>query len=283
MTEESEVITGADVRRQLGNKLIAAREALGLTPGDVGAQLKILTSAIVGLEAGDYRVIKSQIFIKGYLKAYVKLLGLDLAEFMSLYEATVTPEPDTPSVKPIQSMGPQRRPKYLLYIIIAIITFIVVAIMVSNYGASTSDKSSDKTQVEPLNDDTTDTYSVELPADDFSNMDEESSENVVETAEIAASEALQQSENEAADSAEGFNLRLVFSGECWIEVSDGDGTRLLADLKRGGEVVNLAGQPPFKLLIGNTASIAVFYEGEPVSFKVDANRPKLTLTVGDRV
>lgn len=62
-------------------------------------------------------------------------------------------------------------------------------------------------------------------------------------------------------------LRLHFNGDSWAEVKDSTGKRLLYKLVTKDADVNLAGEPPFTILLGNAPDVQVFYNGKEFDHK----------------
>lgn len=57
-----------------------ARLKAELSVEDVAAQLNIRKKYIIALEEGDYTEIPAKVYIKGYMKMYSKLLGIEFPE-----------------------------------------------------------------------------------------------------------------------------------------------------------------------------------------------------------
>ena len=65
--------------------------------------------------------------------------------------------------------------------------------------------------------------------------------------------------------AGGFEqLEFAFSGECWLEVTDGDGDDVYGDLNRDGDIVTLYGVAPFRILLGRATAVTLRYNREDV-------------------
>ena len=71
-----------------GNSLREAREAKGLTVGQLAETTKILPAVIEGLENDDFTRIAAPIYGRGFVKLYCEAVGLDpkpfIAEFMEI-------------------------------------------------------------------------------------------------------------------------------------------------------------------------------------------------------
>ncbi|UTV27147.1 cytoskeleton protein RodZ [Photobacterium atrarenae] len=59
-------------------------------------------------------------------------------------------------------------------------------------------------------------------------------------------------------------LQLTFSGDCWIDIRDANGKRLETGIKKSGDVLNLDGAEPYKLVLGAPSVVKINYKGEPV-------------------
>ncbi|SDJ83546.1 RodZ domain-containing protein [Microbulbifer yueqingensis] len=75
-------------------------------------------------------------------------------------------------------------------------------------------------------------------------------------------------------------LQLSFAEDAWIEVKDASGSVLVAKLQPAGSGVDLRGEPPFKLMLGNAAATEVRFEGELVDSSPLGNRRTRRITVG---
>ncbi|MCW8868801.1 MAG: helix-turn-helix domain-containing protein, partial [Marinobacter sp.] len=65
------------MKEPVGRQLQKAREKTGLSTGDVAAAQHLRPSVIQAIESGDYSQIDSELFLKGYVRAYAKQVGLD--------------------------------------------------------------------------------------------------------------------------------------------------------------------------------------------------------------
>jgi len=75
-------------------------------------------------------------------------------------------------------------------------------------------------------------------------------------------------------------VALAFAEEAWVEVTDANGDKLLSKLQPAGSRVELTGEAPFQLMLGNAAATTVSYRGEVVDSSPLGNRRTRKLTVG---
>jgi cytoskeleton protein RodZ len=73
---------------------------------------------------------------------------------------------------------------------------------------------------------------------------------------------------------------LTYTGDCWTEITDAAGRRLLFDLGRDGRSVELSGAEPLSVLFGNPGNVSVEVNGDDFDLPVTArpNQP-LRLTI----
>ena len=102
---EASTLTVSDQLRQ-------AREAAGMTQAGVAEQLFLTESFIRYMDAGEFHRLPKQAFVRGYLRSYARVVGLDGGQLVQLYdEAFRETLPDTPadvavSVKENRFSGP---------------------------------------------------------------------------------------------------------------------------------------------------------------------------------
>ena len=63
-----------------------------------------------------------------------------------------------------------------------------------------------------------------------------------------------------------------YSGDCWTEITDASGKRLLFDLGKDGRTVELSGAEPFNVLFGNPGNVSLRVNGQDYALP-PTNRP----------
>ncbi|HEY9147552.1 MAG TPA: helix-turn-helix transcriptional regulator, partial [Gammaproteobacteria bacterium] len=75
-----------------GRRLQQAREAAGLSRSEMAAQMRISERTIAALEEDDYDTLPSATYVSGYIRSYVRILGLPEADFVKpLHHTTEQP------------------------------------------------------------------------------------------------------------------------------------------------------------------------------------------------
>jgi cytoskeleton protein RodZ len=60
-------------------------------------------------------------------------------------------------------------------------------------------------------------------------------------------------------------VEFSFSGECWLEIEDGNGEQIYGDLNRAGDVMTVYGIAPFEVLFGRASAATMTYQGKAVN------------------
>lgn len=97
-------------RLTLGKRLIRARKARGWTLGYVASQLHLPESTIEFLESDDYTQLPAEVYIKGYLRNYARLLRIPADEILQGYvDQRHRPEPSADSFGTPRAKTPSSR------------------------------------------------------------------------------------------------------------------------------------------------------------------------------
>lgn len=113
---------------QLGNLLRETREAKGLSLEQVEATTCIRRKLLEALENEAYHELPAPVFVKGFLRNYAKLLGLDAEEVIGLYKATVGEEALTYTPRTLaEPLEPEAQPIPWPALILLLLLILVVA------------------------------------------------------------------------------------------------------------------------------------------------------------
>ncbi len=96
---------------------------------------------------------------------------------------------------------------------------------------------------------------------------------------IEALTALTENQAQSIESNDGSNkdlytalLSMSFTADCWVDVVDANGKRILTGVKSAGETIELSGDMPYKLVIGAPRAVKLMFEGEVVDLSRYSSR-----------
>ena len=178
-----------------GHILKEAREAKSMTPREAADRLRLRLQVIELIEADDYDTFSTTTFVKGYLRAYAKLLGVDQSKIDEAYKSLNIREPES---TPMQSFS--RRVKHQesdnrLMMITWLVVVVVIALVIWWWQDSDFDFSKLSNDVEQAVTEQTDSAqqedSTDTPTLRQSNQAQEatSSEQPLLESEVSAADA----------------------------------------------------------------------------------------------
>ncbi|SHK63395.1 cytoskeleton protein RodZ [Marinobacter antarcticus] len=302
----------------VGQQLKKARERHGLSISQIADAQHLRIVVIQAIENGDYGQIDSELFLKGYARAYAKQVGLNgdtiIADLNRELEPARLQKARELEANPLVDIERRRRRKQrigkLLLLVAAavfigglVVMFVVPKFSSGEVGDSLSTMSAPGNQaseagstaasdtLQGLNSDRpdpqTETEAEAAAAPEAgaagSVLPDDIVQDQIPVVAQSTEPALAQSlVSEDAASLSG-RLEIDFTGDCWVQVQDATGNSLASSLKRAGDKLEVSGQSPLKVVIGAVDTVkAIRFQGEPVDiadFPVVNNRSEFTLTI----
>lgn len=281
----------------IGRTLRDAREAQGMTQEDAAARLRLMHRQIAAMEADEFESLGQPVFARGFVRNYARLLGLKPEMLLAHMEGAPAEPAAVTYVMPPQPRSWLSSP-WLVLLLLGLL--VVVALPVALYWWLNEGEDElisrvpSAVQVDPV------PLPVSAQAAEVAAPVAEVAAPVAEPAPVppaaadtsappatpepvpapATPAAPANGPGEAAapeaSSVAGANgvLHLEFGGDAWVEIRDASGRMLHRQLNPAGSSVNVPGQPPFDLVIGNAAQARMTYNGRPIDLK-----PFIGLTV----
>lgn len=325
-----------------GQRLQKAREAAGLTVSEVADRQHLRPAVIVAIENGDYRQIDSELFLKGYVRAYASHVGIDPDSVVRQLDRELEPLREEQKAKveenPLVTIERRKRRKRRIARIVAVLVLLAVVFYagslylarqqavapdpaageeqdelpaqngdpvspgvegVENEGgpADTATEAEARPEPDALSDPEAlpdadgdeplpEPEQPEVVSPDTSNSSASPTEpdSVVMTSSPDTSGDMEPS-SDTDDAQEGQEVSALpedqpgsstiagndgqlvveFSGDCWVEVQDGNGRTLVAELRSSGDTLEVSGESPLRVVLGAVSAVeSVRYSGERV-------------------
>ncbi|HET7688135.1 MAG TPA: RodZ domain-containing protein [Candidatus Macondimonas sp.] len=287
-----------------GALLRAAREARGLDRQDVADALRLSPRMVEAIELEDLASLPPPLFIKGYLRSYAVLVGLDETALVRDFESWV-PTTDPLQMIPVRKRsntdlsdvgrGRQLASAILLLVVLAAVVFwwlqpAPTPTPVLAIEESESIQDPDVT-ANPASEGLAEAQAVsqpETPADEqvvTGNARAPDAAEPVETAPSsppvidspraaepdsapvtdASPSAVAGKPADAPDEAQRTAvLKIRYQEDCWTEVRDARGRQLIYRLAKAGSEQEVSGDPPFSFYLGYAPGVAVEIDGQAV-------------------
>ena len=245
----------------------------------LSSELGIPEKYLEALEENNFSIMAGPTYIKGYLRAYAKKLDLDPETVIAAFDRYLKDQRrlKKKAEKKEQKKETKQKFSYIYAVTFLLITLIILLIVFIPEGNINSEKKEDissypATEIQNSNDiplilNTEPALSIELEQDTSPNI---SDLNIQE--EVVASEITEEVKEETIKlSIETINtIEMNFSGDCWIELMDKKGI-IEYRLAKAGTSIFFEGVGPFKLLIGNSKRVELFYNDVKVSLASTTN------------
>lgn len=258
--EAADKVVPAAREQRPGRALSEARTAKGLAVAEVAAQLRLSASQVTALEADDYDRLPGPVFVRGFIRNYARLLGLDpekLADSVELPHAAIPASAAIPISRDIPFPA-RKSANWLLYAAGLAVLIAAVAIYELYYAAPHS-------------------VTVSVPQPMAAPVFQQAPA-VEEIPAISAVAAVSPppAEAEPAPSPSGAaakpqdvpagmaEARFEFASASWVEVRDRNERVLFSQLNPAGSEQRVTGRPPFSVIIGNARDVRLTYNGKPV-------------------
>ena len=293
-----------------GHLLRQAREEKGLSQKEAARDLHLTSKVINAIEEDDFELIQSFVFARGYIRSYARHVGLDgqvlVAEFDRAYGV---PNNSAKPMSAIRKGGQQSKPgdTWVKLISIVLVIGLLAASIVwwqSQNGSLMPSQVASVAEEAPTGeavvDDSLDssllaTNESEVDATALVEQVAPAIEPNVESAaaEVAAAESVvvavtedvkEQSPKVVADvlvlAPDQAKLVMMFDKDCWVEIKDGNGKMILADVYSAGDIIEQVVTVPIEVLLGRSSGVAkMTFDGRTIDLKPYTRKDIARLTL----
>lgn len=281
---------GQDSQPVAGERLAAARRDQEIALRDVAKELHLDETKVQALEQNRFDTLGPPVFARGHLRKYAEIVGVDAGEILAEYAELTTGVGEPPIVgKPrraareIDLTGYMVPGAIVLVIVIAIVLWMQAGSPLPSFDRSDPASDAAIELALPETVPTGEPLAEALPEPESAASTEEapappetaSMEEPVDEEPASSPEPAEPPPEPAAaplPSGPQVSLELVFTGNCWTEVTDADGQRLFFDLGSEGRSVVVNGSAPLRVLFGSYANVALVVNGDDYPIPASARR-----------
>ena len=273
----------------IGQQLRRARESRGLDVSGLAAQLKLTVRQVEALEADEHILLPNTI-IRGFVRNYARLVGIDAAPLMKQMDRESHP-PDVnleihigPEVHDEKQISQHDRARIIFgggVLLLAIVVYFLLPQdgwqsgqnFLNSLTRQNEDSVTPATPVAQEKSMPPSPPAATPPVDAESPKKPEEHalsyplpEPVPTNATASASVQAVSQPAPAIKNTSGTRLRFSFAGDSWVEIRNRNNEVIYSQLNVGGTTREIDGQPPFSLIVGNASHVRLEYRGQLVAF-----------------
>lgn len=272
----------------VGEQLKHLREQKNFSVQDIASRLNLETRIIDAIENNDYEILSAATYVRGYLRSYAKILGVDPETIISSYNHGAPEPPEIiPEVKRTTQTSSSDKPvKAFTYLVTLVLVILLVAwwqsnFIVDNINFSNKDNEGGQEAESGYG------LSYSFPVIEHSSLpfyrDIEATEAEIPVTENSDTKAQTGADNSAIAENDGKeevhstiittsnegpdSLVLSLTMDCWIEIADALENRIYIGLANAGQTLTLKGTAPFDMLLGVIQGVSIEFNGEPFDTK----------------
>ncbi len=254
MIHESNANIQGDARG-CGGRLREARQAAGLSVPEVASRLRMPVHVVEALEEGRWQVIGASVFVRGQLRSYARLLGVDVEPFLDIEIAPARPvdlvsHAHTPRLQRVmESVG-----RKAVYVVITAAIAVPVWLATRSHFGDTPPTTASLDALPP---------EAEVVVESAPPGPAATTAPAIATGSAPYVASLAPPVTRAAQAAPGA-LQLEFSGESWMQVIAPDGHTVEQGLMRAGDSRSFDAAGIGRVVLGNASVVRVQQAGSIV-------------------
>ena len=258
--------------RSLGQTLAAERERQGLSRADVAQRLHMSAYQIEAIENGDYGRLPRGTFLRGFVRNYAKVLGINAEPVLALLPEGAPSEKKPGIVVPTQNIrfdpiGERLQSPYVKAATLAVVAIAAAFaamywwLFIRTTPPGTGARKPPVVAAPAAAPSATPQLQVPEVIAVEARPEARKPEPLPPTASAAVAPASLRPGAGAQSSAaaEGSTLKFRFKGESWVEIRDARGKLLFSKLNPPGSETEVSGKPPFNVIVGNAPEVQLFY------------------------
>lgn len=275
-----------------GAMMRAAREAKGWTQAEVARRLNLRLAVIESIDSDQYQAGVALTFLRGYVKAYAKVVGVNEQQALAAFDSMSGIEQIKASA-PMQSFSRKTRQQasdnWLKRISWLVLLGLIGSLfywwwqdsgssyMVPSFEPATEQQEASAPEADvpvvapqltlppapSVNDVETDGEATLPPIAPVETTDNQPA--AVTEAPVAEETVVATAEPEIeTPAADPRLLSMRFIDDCWIKVTDSRGQVLSEGVQKASQSLKLEGEPPFRLTLGAPQAARIDYMNQAV-------------------
>lgn len=279
--------------RPLGAIFAGERERQGLSRADVAQRLHMSPSQVEAVEAGDYERLPKGTFLRGFVRNYAKLLGLEADPLLEMLAGAAPPAPAPRIVVPTQNirfdpLGERFSSPYVKAATLAVVAVALAfaamywamyvrprppARVMHDGAAPATQPAQPQPSSPPAQQPSMAAPPQPAPpqagseaaaaAPSAASRSEEAAGTAKAPAQAAQDTSAAPPAAKAPPPPGAKRMRFHFVGDSWVEVRDAGGKVLFQRLNPAGTDAQVTARPPLDVVVGNAPQVEMTWDGKP--------------------
>jgi len=255
--EQQDISTHTGDNSSPGHQLSTAREAKGISLETVSESTGIPRNVLEALEANEWEKLDAPVYVRGYLRKYGRMLGLDQEALVKAYEASALPRDPELHSYVSEHLPPNRNVRWLLPVTALIIVVVLVLMGLWSWHRFR-----------------TSARNVQAPASAVSAMMALTNSTPAQASAPArgglAPPQVTVKQSAASETTAQLRLHMHLEQPSWVEVYGPDNKRLYYNLAAAGTNLDFhADKGALRIFLGNAAGVQLEVNGR--KFQIPAS------------
>jgi cytoskeleton protein RodZ len=288
MADTSTNSNNTDMFKTPGQILRLQREQQNFSIQEIAKRTHLNKKIIESIENDSQEGMPSTIYVRGYLRSYAKIVGVDADEIIRLYNADSPPPPPEilPEVKPPSQVSSNDKPvKAFTYLITLGLVLLLLIWYQSNFVVDTQINNQQQNTETSINGvditykiinhpdswqspnsssekgfDIEPTNSLLSITDDVANLQVDSGKLIIET-NVTKITGESSSLSITGNGPDTIDMKLT--SDSWVEINDKNNNRLFHNLALAGKEYRISGAAPLTVLLGFSNGVSLKFNGKP--------------------
>lgn len=280
---------------ELGNRLKEARLAKGLSLDDLQELTKIQKRYLLGIEEGNYQMMPGKFYVRAFIKQYAEAVGLEPEQLFDEFKGEVpsTMNDEVPSQlsrastkKAITSKNSKiidLLPKIVIALLIIGVFVFVWYIAQKSAGNSSEDPSPKDNNQDVTYEESIDLKEKKQPAKEDKSVDkaektqeklndDDTGEPLTPVQELTAVETKGQYSTFELKNAEKFIVKVVSTGETWVNIRNNKGQSFFQGMLKKGETesqtFDLTQEQEITVVAGRSTETEIYVNDQKLEYAV---------------
>ena len=242
-------------------RLRVERERRGLERQQVADDLHVDVWIIEALEAGRFESLGASVYVRGHLRKYAELLGLDAERMLSAYAPESAQPPELVPITPASHPRPEVPVRVIGALVVGVIIVGTAWWALSGRDATTTESKPGAVAAKQAA-----AVAESEPAPTVASAPEVQAETIVAPASPPAeADAQNEKVTERAPTGTAVRLRLSFSADSWVELYDAGGRRIYFDMGPANSVRSFTAAAPVRVFLGNADGVQIELNGQAIA------------------